>query len=292
MNTVVVTRLNRLSRSSNHGAELLRHFSQDNSPSLVAMDDSLDLSTSGGRFMARMLISWAEAEADRLAERLKAGFKHRRDQYNPFGSKPLFPYVFSEDGSRYELDPASKHIAEEAIERFLKDPTTSALVDWFQREHGIRWGSNYSLQRWIRNPTLAGARVYGQQRKEVDLKKGKKPRVSRLPGDFEEIIWTDDDDKPFQPVLLTREQLAFIHSVYEARKQPDRRGLGHDTNILKGLVRRWDCGRNLHHQQPGKGAGYCASDAWQRVARPGTKRCGQGKRQSPCSPCFRRMPLC
>jgi site-specific DNA recombinase len=83
MNTVVVTRLDRLSRSSSHGAELLRYFSQDNSPSLVALDDSLDLSTSGGRFMARMLISWAEAETDRLAERLKAGFKHRRDQRKP-----------------------------------------------------------------------------------------------------------------------------------------------------------------------------------------------------------------
>ena len=140
MNAVVVTRLDRLSRSSSHGAELLRYFNQDNSPSLVALDDSLDLNTSGGRFMARMLISWAEAETDRLAERLKAGFKHRRDQRKPFGSKPLFPYVFSEDGSRYEPDPASWHIAEEAIERFLKDPTTGALVDWFHREHGIRWG--------------------------------------------------------------------------------------------------------------------------------------------------------
>ncbi|QNJ28116.1 recombinase family protein [Synechococcus sp. A15-24] len=256
MNTVVVTRLDRLSRSSSHGAELLRYFSQDNSPSLVALDDSLDLSTSGGRFMARMLISWAEAETDRLAERLKAGFKHRRDQRKPFGSKPLFSYVFSEDGSRYEPDPTSWHIAEEAIQRFLKDPNTGALVDWFHREHGIRWGSNYSLQRWIRNPTLAGARVYGQQRKEVDLKTGKKLRVSRPPGDFEEIIWTDDDGKPFQPALLKREQLAFIHSVYEARKQPDRRGLGHDTKILTGLVQCGDCGRNLHHHQPGKGADY------------------------------------
>ena len=147
MNAVVVTRLDRFCRSSSHGAKLLRYFSQDNCPSLVALDDSLDLSTSGGRFMARMLISWAEAETDRLAERLKAGFKYRRDQRKPLGSKPLFSYVFSEDGSRYEPDPASWHIAEEAIERFLKDPTTGALVDWFHRKHGIRWGSNYSLQR-------------------------------------------------------------------------------------------------------------------------------------------------
>ena len=256
LNTVVVTRLDRLSRSSIHGAQLLRYFGQDNSPNLLALDDSLDLSTSGGRFMARMLISWAEAESDRLAERLKAGFTHRRNQRKPFGSKPLFAYRFRKDGGGYESDPDWWDVAQEAIERFLKNPATTTLADWFHSEHGFRWGSNYSLQRWLRNPTLAGARVYGQQRIEVDPETGRKKRVSRPPGDFAEIIWTDDDGNPFQPTLLTREQLAFIHSVFEARKQPGSRDLGRGTKILTGLVTCGDCGRNLHHHKPGKGADY------------------------------------
>ena len=78
--TVLVTRLDRLSRSSSHGAELLRFFQQDNTPNLIALDDSLDLSTPGGRFMARLLISCAEAESDRLAERVRHGAAYRRSK--------------------------------------------------------------------------------------------------------------------------------------------------------------------------------------------------------------------
>ena len=85
VDVVIVTRLDRLSRSSAHGAELLRYFGLDSSPNLIALDDSLDLSTPGGRFMARLLISWAEAESDRLAERTRHGHAYRRKLNKPFG---------------------------------------------------------------------------------------------------------------------------------------------------------------------------------------------------------------
>ena len=86
VDVVIVTRLDRLSRSSAHGAELLRYFGVRKQPKPdCALDDSLDLSTPGGRFMARLLISWAEAESDRLAERTKHGHAYRRKLNKPFG---------------------------------------------------------------------------------------------------------------------------------------------------------------------------------------------------------------
>lgn len=256
INSVVVTRLDRLSRSSIHGAQLLRYFSQDNTPNLIALDDSLDLSTSGGRFMARMLISWAEAESDRLAERTKHGFAHRRNQRKPFGSKPPFGYRFTGERDGLEPDPDWWPVAQEVVARFLESKVAGSVIDWLHDEHGFTWGSPYSFQRWLRNPTLAGARVYGQQVREIDPDTGRKRRVSRPPGEFGEVHWTDDDGRPFQVPLLTREQLALIHSVYEARKQPGTRELNRDTKVLTGLVKCGDCGRNLHHHKPGKGANY------------------------------------
>ncbi len=254
---VIVTRLDRLSRSSSHGAQLLRWFGSEAWPNLLALDDSLDLSTAGGRFMARMLISWAEAESERLAERTRHGHAHRRKLGKPFGSKPLFAYRFSADGSRLEPDPDRWHIAEQAIARFLKDPNTNALVDWFGNEHGIDWASNFSLRRWLCNPTIAGARVYGQQRYEVDPDSGKRKRISRPPGDFATVLWSDDDGQPFQPALITKEQSAWIQSIYAARSDSSKRDIkAGETRILTGLVKCGDCGRNLQHHQPGKGADY------------------------------------
>lgn len=257
ISSVIITRVDRLSRSSIHGAQLLRWFSTDEWPNLIAIDDSLDLATTGGRFMARMLISWAEAESERLAERTRHGHAHRRKLRKPFGSKPLFGYCFSEDGNRLEPDPDRWHVAEQAVERFLKEPITGALLDWFHNEHGIAWGSNFSLRRWICNPTIAGARVYGQQYREIDPETGKKRRKDRPPGVFGEIHWGDDDGQPFQKPLITREQLAFIHSVYASRAETSQRDLRPgETRILTGLVKCGECGRNLHHHRPGKGADY------------------------------------
>ena len=58
---VIVTRLDRMSRSMAHGAELLEFFSAEDTPNLIALDDGLDLSTVGGRFVARMLINLGQA---------------------------------------------------------------------------------------------------------------------------------------------------------------------------------------------------------------------------------------
>ena len=60
MNVVVVTRLDRLSRNLIDGARLLRFFSREDTPDLVATDESLDLTTPGGRTIAKVMIVFAE----------------------------------------------------------------------------------------------------------------------------------------------------------------------------------------------------------------------------------------
>lgn len=254
---VIVTRMDRLSRSTSHGATLLRMFSDPAFPNLIALDDSIDLSTAGGKFMARLMISWAEAETDRLAERVRHGNAHRRALRKPSGPLAPFGYQFTEDRCRLEPDPDRWHVAQAAVEKFRREENTTALLDWFNDEHGHRWTSNYSVRRWLSNPTLAGARVYGQQFWQTDPDTGKRKRISRPPGEFGEIIWTDEQGQPFQKPLLSREQLAHIHAIYAARATPGQRDLkDREARLLTGLVQCGDCGRNLNYHQPGKGADY------------------------------------
>lgn len=90
LDRVICTRLDRLSRSMAHGAELLSYFSADDTPSLLALDDALDLATIGGRLVARMLINLGQAESERLSERVKHGRAYQRKQLIPLG--PKAPY--------------------------------------------------------------------------------------------------------------------------------------------------------------------------------------------------------
>lgn len=242
--TVVVTRLDRLSRSSSHGAELLRYFQADTSPNLQALDDSLDLSSPGGRFMARLLISWAEAETDRLAERTRHGHAHRRALRKPFGSKAPFGYRFTADRSNLEPDPDTWPIAQELVARFLAEPITGTLVTWCHKEHGFTWGSNYSLRRWLCNPSLTGARVYGGQVQVVDPTTGRKRRKDRPPGEFAQVI------PGCHPALLTPVQHARILAVYHARAVTHTRPLeDRQVRLLTGLLRCASCGRRLHYRE-------------------------------------------
>jgi DNA invertase Pin-like site-specific DNA recombinase len=239
ISTVLVTRLDRLSRSSSHGAELLRFFQQDNTPNLIALDDSLDLSTPGGRFMARLLISWAEAESDRLAERVRHGAAYRRSKLAPLGRQAPYGYRFTADRNSIEPDPERWTAAKAIAEHFLEHANLSGTITYARDAHGVVWGSNYSLRRWLVNPALTGCRCYGQSTYTIG-EDGKRKRIDNPPGAYREV-------HPDQhPALITREQHAYAMSVFHANALAERRSLlPGRVRICTGLVTCEHCGHNL-----------------------------------------------
>ena len=88
----------------------------------------------------------------------------------------------------------------------------------------------------------------------IDPETGKKKQVDRPPGEYGEVYWTDEDGKHFQPPLISREQHAYVLSVFFARAGADTRPLeGKRTRPLTGIVSCADCGRLLEHHRAGKG---------------------------------------
>jgi DNA invertase Pin-like site-specific DNA recombinase len=239
LNAVIVTRLDRLSRSSAHGAQLLRFFQQDTAPNLLALDDSLDLSTPGGRFMARLLISWAEAESDRLSERVKHGAAYRRSKLYPLGRQAPYGYAFNADRTNIEPDPDSWPIAQALVAHFLETGNVGATVALSRDVYGVVWGSNFSLRRWLCNPSLTGARVYGGSKRIVDAE-GKKRRIDNPPGTFTEV------HPGTHEALITVAQHAQILAVFHANALPERRQLlPGRVRVCTGLVECEHCGHNL-----------------------------------------------
>ena len=237
---VVVTRLDRLSRSSSHGAQLLRFFQQESTPNLVALDDSLDLSTPGGRFMARMLVSWAEAESDRLSERVRHGAAYRRSKLAPLGRQAPFGYRFTADRLNLEADPAQWPVAQALVAHFLESRNLSGTLRLSIEQFGVSWGSPFSLRRWLSNPALTGARCYGGGTVITDPDGDRKRRQTNPPGVYREV------HPGCHPALLTKEQHSLILSVFVANAKAERRELlPGQVRLLTGLVLCESCGRNL-----------------------------------------------
>lgn len=186
LDRVICTRLDRLSRSMAHGAQLLSYFSAPDTPSLLALDDQLDLATVNGRLMANILISFGVAESDRLSERVCHGKRYHRKQLKPFGPFAPYGYRFNASRTNYELDPNTAAHARALVERFLQEPVLRKLVREASQVPGCTLNNACSLRRWLGNPTLAGFRVYGKFRYYRDTN-GKQKKQMRHPWDWAEI---------------------------------------------------------------------------------------------------------
>jgi DNA invertase Pin-like site-specific DNA recombinase len=75
--TVVVWKLDRISRSTKHLIELVEHFEKQG-VHFVSIQDNIDTTTATGRFFFRVMASIAELERDIIAERTRQGLASAR----------------------------------------------------------------------------------------------------------------------------------------------------------------------------------------------------------------------
>lgn len=242
LDRVICTRLDRLSRSMAHGAELLSYFSAEDTPSLFALDDALDLATIGGRLVARMLINLGQAESERLSERVKHGRAYQRKLLIPLGPKAPYGYRFNAERTNYELDPETAEPARQLVQQFLKDGMLRPLLRQAKELPGCPWTSVPGMRSWLMNPTLAGYRVYGHDESYRDADGRLKKRRLKA-GVYKEVV--PDAHEP----LIS----AVTHAKVQARilEHVDRKRSG----LLKGYVRELTklvvcshCGRFMSYQ--------------------------------------------
>lgn len=253
---VISTRLDRISRSRVHGSQILQYFMRGDSPSLELLDDSLDLSTSGGRFMAHLLIGWSASESERLGERTRHGHAHRRAQGKPFGPKAPWGLKYNSDRSNYEIDEKLKLIALDLINKYSSGELgLRGCVKYAHTKHAIDFGGQTSFKRWILNPSLAGMRVYGVSTVHED-ESGNKRRVHNRPGVYGEI------HPNAHPALISEVEHARIVSMFEAPRDqatfPLREGR---VRVATGLAVCSHCHRRLQVHMSGTKRWYrCGND--------------------------------
>lgn len=242
LDRVICTRLDRLSRSMAHGAELLTYFSAEDTPSLLALDDALDLATIGGRLVARMLINLGQAESERLSERVRHGRNFQRKQLIPLGPKAPYGYRFNASRTNYELDPVTAAAARQLVEEFLVDGCLRRVLRLAKALPGSPWSSVPGLQAWLMNPTLAGYRVYGHDETYRD-ENGLLKKRRLKPGHYLEVI-----AEAHEPLISTV-QHARVQALMHSHGNRKMSGLrpGYVRELTK-LVVCSHCGRHMNYQ--------------------------------------------
>lgn len=152
---LIVSKLDRLTRSASFNSRLCDLFGRDDGPQLRALDDSVDTGTVMGRAMFRISGVFAQAEVERIRERTRQGLEHRRDVIGAYQGRAPFGYCRRPGAPQLSLDPATSAIAVETVKTFIRLADARATAQWLLDAHGIRIPPR-SLRQWLQLPTLVG----------------------------------------------------------------------------------------------------------------------------------------
>lgn len=122
--TIVVCKLDRISRSTKHLIELSEHF-ENEGVQFVSIQDNMDTSSSIGRFFFRVMASISELERDIISERTRSGLESARKRGRNGGRPPV-------QGKKIEIALKMYHSKEYSI-REIVDTTGVSQATLYRR---------------------------------------------------------------------------------------------------------------------------------------------------------------
>jgi site-specific DNA recombinase len=149
IDTVIVAKLDRLTRSVADLAELLKRFER-RGVSLVSVADSLDTRSAAGRLVLNIMVSVSQWEREAIGERTRDALRHKRANGERVGTVP-FGCRLSIDGVRLEPEPAEQMILSHihilrAGGRTMREIAADLNAIGFVTRRGTPWRFQYVAQ--------------------------------------------------------------------------------------------------------------------------------------------------
>jgi DNA invertase Pin-like site-specific DNA recombinase len=146
VDTVIIAKLDRLTRSVADLAELLKRFER-RGVSLVSVADSLDTRSAAGRLVLNIMVSVSQWEREAIGERTRDAMKHKRSNRERVGTI-LFGFQLSIDGVHLEENPAEQAILSRVRELKAAGHSTRRIADELNRQgfttrRGTAWRFQY-----------------------------------------------------------------------------------------------------------------------------------------------------
>ena len=146
VDTVIISKLDRLTRSVADLAELLKRFER-RGVSLVSVADSLDTRSAAGRLVLNIMVSVSQWEREAIGERTRDAMHHKRANGERVGTVP-FGFRVAADGLHLEVDAAEQDILARIRELKTAGFTTRRIADELNRQgfttrRGTAWRFQY-----------------------------------------------------------------------------------------------------------------------------------------------------
>ena len=177
-NTIVVLKLDRLTRSV-FDLEGIMRFLEENNAYLDCANEEINTTNSSGKLVARMLTSVSQNEIERTSERTKFGLVGAIKEGHIPGKNPL---GYKRDGKKLVIDPLTKDIVKRIYELYFEGKSYSNIATIFNQEEVLgktNWRDT-GILRIISNEIYKGDFVSGKTfNKPVYYENVVEPIVSR-----------------------------------------------------------------------------------------------------------------
>ena len=144
VSTVVVLKLDRLTRSVRDLADLLDLFEKHN-VALCSLSESLDTSTASGRLMLNLLASVSQWEREAIAERTAFALEHKRRQGDVYG--PV-PFGFRREGAKLVRNDEQHEVFQRIRAMRAQGHSLRRIVAWLN-QNGVKTPRGSS--KWFLN---------------------------------------------------------------------------------------------------------------------------------------------
>ena len=159
-NTIVVLKLDRLTRSV-FDLEGIMRFLEENNAYLDCANEEINTTNSSGKLVARMLTSVSQNEIERTSERTKFGLVGAIKEGHIPGKNPL---SYKRDGKKLVIDPLTKDIVKRIYDLYFEGKSYSNIATIFNQEEVLgktNWRDT-GILRIISNEIYKGDFVSGK----------------------------------------------------------------------------------------------------------------------------------
>jgi site-specific DNA recombinase len=146
VDTVIIAKLDRLTRSVADLAELLKRFER-RGVSLVSVADSLDTRSAAGRLVLNIMVSVSQWEREAIGERTRDAMRHKRAKGQRVGTVP-FGYELAVDGVQLKPEPGeqatvSRMRSLHAAGNSLREIAVALTAGGHRTRRGTAWRHQY-----------------------------------------------------------------------------------------------------------------------------------------------------
>ena len=130
INSVLVYKLDRLSRKQKDILALIEDRFEKNNVAFNSHQENIDTSTPFGKAMLGVLAVFAQLDRDMIIERLTLGRRQRVKEGKWYGGRVPFGYSWNKDKQELEIVPEEARIVKEIFNMYLEGNSRLSIAEW------------------------------------------------------------------------------------------------------------------------------------------------------------------